>query len=139
MQLNQVIFTITDATPELLQDIDQLIRDHKSAKTKEPVKPRDIHEPTINEHGVKTWTNEEGLVDRKTGPAIEHPNGDYEWWIDGQRGRNTDVTCPTTKCSHMYYWFYKDEEFAAYNSSTKRFWITGDKVPKHQRTFSFPN
>jgi len=44
-------------------------------------------EPVIDEYGTKHWYNDRGEFHRVDGPAIEHANGDKEWYINGKLHR----------------------------------------------------
>ena len=41
------------------------------------------------------YKNAEGRFHRLDGPAVEHPNGCREWWVDGER---IDSYCPNFGC-----------------------------------------
>lgn len=36
---------------------------------------------------VKRWQNFRRELHREKGPALEYPNGDKEWWLNGQKHR----------------------------------------------------
>jgi hypothetical protein len=37
--------------------------------------------------GKTEWYNEQGLLHREDGPAVEYVDGDKTWWVNGKRHR----------------------------------------------------
>ena len=142
--MNQVTITINDATPELLNDIEKLVKDHREAKKakaepESPAKSRDINEPIQDPLGYQRWENEKSELHRVDGPAKLWRNGNYEYWFEGKPGRVCDTHLPSAKCVHMYYWYKNGEEIAAFNSTANRLWIMAKNISDESRiSFSIP-
>ena len=41
----------------------------------------------VNKRGDKRYYNAEDQLHRKDGPAVEYPNGDKDWYLNGKRHR----------------------------------------------------
>lgn len=77
-----------------------------------------LSEPTqIFYHGVKWWRKNgdaTGLKHRVNGPAIVHPNGDYEWIVDGRQHRDDG---PATYHTNQTIFYYRDKSFVPYGAT----------------------
>jgi len=41
----------------------------------------------VNDSGTVRWYNEDGLLHRLDGPAVEYADGSKEWWVNGKLHR----------------------------------------------------
>ena len=53
--------------------------------------PAVLPNPETDGDGTRRWHNHLGQFHRIDGPAIESPNGDREWWVEGKRHRDDDL------------------------------------------------
>lgn len=60
---------------------------------------------TTNEYG-KIWKNEKGEIHREDGPAVEWPDGDWWWYLNGKCHR---ICGPCDWFRGEYYWWVNGE------------------------------
>jgi antitoxin component YwqK of YwqJK toxin-antitoxin module len=66
--------------------------------------------PFTNYCGTTYWYNKSGQLHRENDlPAIEHSNGDKEWWINGELHRDNDL--PAIEYIHGLKSWYKNGKF----------------------------
>ena len=62
---------------------------------------------------------------RVDGPAVEYPNGDSEWWLNGKRHRE-DGPAVVWKTLHQYYIHGKHLTFDEFNEHLKKLKVSKD-------------
>ena len=60
----------------------------------------------FHENGTKEFIDYYGRLSRVYGAAVEYPNGDKEWWIDGKRHR---LDGPAVIIGDKKFWFFEGE------------------------------
>ena len=63
---------------------------------------------TTDKRGTKRWVNDEGEQHRLDGPAVEHPDGTNEWWVNNKLHR---VGGPALEYASGSKEWYQDGEY----------------------------
>jgi len=98
-----------------------------------------INKPTeIDSNGVKYWKNKEGQKHRGNDkPAIEYPNGEKEWYINGKMHRENDK--PAVEYSDgRKKWFINgklhrenNKPAIEYDDGGKQWWVNGKFIKRN--------
>ena len=65
--------------------------------------------PEIDSKGTKRWRNDQGLLHRTDGPAVEWSNGSKYWWVNDKLHR---IDGPAVeRASGSKYWWVDDIQY----------------------------
>ena len=88
--------------------------------------------PKIDKNGTKRWFNQQGLLHREDGPAVECANRDKEWW---QHGKLHRVDGPAVEDDYgTKYWYRygkrhrKDGPAVEEVTGYKEWWVNDKKI-----------
>jgi len=74
----------------------------------------------INKYGTKTYTNSKGQLHRLDGPAIEHANGDKEWYKEDKYHRADGPAFEYSDGTKYWWVLHKKLEEKEFNSWLNR-------------------
>ena len=95
---------------------------------------------TTDEYGTVHWVNAAGDLHRTDGPAIEWPNGDCEWYINGVSHR-TDG--PAVEWANSRGWYQNgkkhrvDGPAVEWASGDGEWWLNGKRIELNPTVVSF--
>ena len=52
---------------------------------------------SIDEHGTIYYKDNKGDLHRENGPAVKYKNGYKEWWVNGEKIKESDIASFITK------------------------------------------
>jgi len=95
----------------------------------------EVHMET-DKYGNRYWYNQNGLLHREDGPAVEWIDGTKEWYRNGLLHREDGPASEWADGTKEWYrngWLHREDGPASeWADGTKEWWLNGEKVTEEE-------